>query len=234
MSFKLTYATMFEPGRAAFQLRRSRGAGPRTARGRQALSLNGEDCAAERFSPRPILRIPRRCRRISCRRPRRRGRRAARGGRAWPAAPYTGCGARARLLRRVAQLIEERVYHLAAVLSFEVGKNRMEALARRRRRPTSSRSTAALRAATADRSRAAERSAAPVISRNRSVLKPYGAVGGDRPFNFPLALAGGPTAAALVTGNTVVPRARAPRRGPAACWRTASATPGLPPGCSTT
>ena len=43
-----------------------------------------------------------------------------------------------------------------------------------------------------------------VVSRNRSVMRPYGAWAVIAPFNFPLALAGGPTAAALVTGNTVV------------------------------
>ena len=36
------------------------------------------------------------------------------------------------------------------------------------------------------------------------MLKPYGVWVVIAPFNFPLALAGGPTAAALVTGNTVV------------------------------
>src|SRR5262249_8456844 len=35
---------------------------------------------------------------------------------------------RIRLLRRVARLIEERVYHIAAAVALEVGKNRMEAL----------------------------------------------------------------------------------------------------------
>ena len=35
---------------------------------------------------------------------------------------------RLRLLRRVGQLIEERVYDIAAALTLEVGKNRMEAL----------------------------------------------------------------------------------------------------------
>ncbi|HXW10463.1 MAG TPA: aldehyde dehydrogenase family protein, partial [Steroidobacteraceae bacterium] len=43
-----------------------------------------------------------------------------------------------------------------------------------------------------------------VVSRNRSVMRPYGAWVVIAPFNFPLALAGGPAAAALVTGNTVV------------------------------
>ena len=32
------------------------------------------------------------------------------------------------MLRRVATLIEERVYHIGAALTLEVGKNRMEAL----------------------------------------------------------------------------------------------------------
>jgi 1-pyrroline-5-carboxylate dehydrogenase len=42
------------------------------------------------------------------------------------------------------------------------------------------------------------------VSRNRSVLKPYGVWVVIAPFNFPFALAGGPTAAALAAGNTVV------------------------------
>ena len=41
-------------------------------------------------------------------------------------------------------------------------------------------------------------------SHNRSVLKPHGVWAVVAPFNFPLALMAGPTAAALVTGNTVV------------------------------
>jgi 1-pyrroline-5-carboxylate dehydrogenase len=41
-------------------------------------------------------------------------------------------------------------------------------------------------------------------SHNRSVMKPYGPWVVIAPFNFPFALAGGPVAAALTTGNTVV------------------------------
>jgi 1-pyrroline-5-carboxylate dehydrogenase len=37
-----------------------------------------------------------------------------------------------------------------------------------------------------------------------SVLRPYGVFGVIAPFNFPLALAAGPIAAALLAGNTVV------------------------------
>ena len=43
-----------------------------------------------------------------------------------------------------------------------------------------------------------------MVSRNRSVMRPHGVWVVIAPFNFPLALAGGPVAAALVTGNTVV------------------------------
>jgi 1-pyrroline-5-carboxylate dehydrogenase len=42
------------------------------------------------------------------------------------------------------------------------------------------------------------------VSRNRTVLKPYGVWVVIAPFNFPYALAGGPVGAALVAGNTVV------------------------------
>ena len=47
----------------------------------------------------------------------------------------------------------------------------------------------------------------------RSVLKPYGVWGVVSPFNFPLAIAVGMTAGALVTGNTAVlkPSSDAPR-----------------------
>ena len=48
---------------------------------------------------------------------------------AWQSWRRTPPRKRAELLRRVSQLIEERVYDIAAALTLEVGKNRMEALA---------------------------------------------------------------------------------------------------------
>src|SRR5881392_3722997 len=48
---------------------------------------------------------------------------------AWPSWRGTAPAERAELLRRVSRLIEERVYDIAAALTLEVGKNRMEALA---------------------------------------------------------------------------------------------------------
>jgi 1-pyrroline-5-carboxylate dehydrogenase len=103
------------------------------------------------------------------------------------------------------RLIEERVYQIAAALALEVGKNRMEALGE-------AQETADFFTGYADELERAAGYDQPLPddplpgfrSRNRSVLKPHGVWGVIVPFNFPLALAGGPVAAALVTGNTVV------------------------------
>ena len=125
--------------------------------------------------------------------------------RAWPQWKQTPPAKRADYLRRVGQLIEERVFDIAAALTLEVGKNRMEALGE-------TQETADFFNGYADEF---ERSGAfdhalpndPLtgyVSRNRSVMKPYGPWLVINPFNFPFALAGGPVAAALVTGNTVV------------------------------
>ena len=121
---------------------------------------------------------------------------------AWRATPPRE---RIALLRRVAQLIEERVYHIGAALTLEVGKNRMEALGEVQE-------TADffnvycddfLKGGSFDH--VLPNDPLPnVVSRNRSVMKPYGVWVVINPFNFPFALAGGPVAAALVTGNTVV------------------------------
>ena len=111
---------------------------------------------------------------------------------------------RIRILRRVAALIEERVFEISAAVAMEVGKNRMEALGEVQE-------TADFFTVYCDDY---ERQKFDHVlpddplpdyrSHNRSVMKPYGVWGVITPFNFPFALAGGPVAAALVTGNTVV------------------------------
>ena len=111
---------------------------------------------------------------------------------------------RARLLRRAARLMEQRVYDIAAALALEVGKNRMEALGEAQETADLFRHYADESSARRLRQGAAGRSAGRARARNRSVLKPYGVWLVIAPFNFPFALAGGPVAAALVTGNTVV------------------------------
>ena len=102
------------------------------------------------------------------------------------------------------QLIEERVYDISAAVALEVGKNRMEALGEVQE------TADFFTVYCDDYERQKFDHALPddplpdYRSHNRSVMKPYGVWGVITPFNFPFALAGGPVAAALVTGNTVV------------------------------
>jgi 1-pyrroline-5-carboxylate dehydrogenase len=112
---------------------------------------------------------------------------------------------RVALVRKAAEIMDQRIFEMGAVIALEVGKNRMEALGDV--------------AETADLFRYAcsqmeanngfihEMGRDPLvgyISTNISVLRPYGVWLVISPFNFPCALTGGPTAAALVTGNTVI------------------------------
>jgi 1-pyrroline-5-carboxylate dehydrogenase len=120
----------------------------------------------------------------------------------WRDMPYQD---RVALLRKVADLIDERVYRIAVAISLEVGKNRLEALG-------DIAETADLIRYACDQMEAnngfiLEMESDPLEGfeiRNRSILKPYGVWLVISPFNFPAALSGGPVGAALVAGNTVV------------------------------
>jgi 1-pyrroline-5-carboxylate dehydrogenase len=118
---------------------------------------------------------------------------------------FTPLAERLRLARRAAVLIEERVYKIAAALALEVGKNRMEALGEAQETADFFAGYASELERNAGYDRALPDDPLPGFrSRNRSVLKPYGVWGVMTPFYLPLALAGGPVAAALLTGNSVV------------------------------
>ena len=112
---------------------------------------------------------------------------------------------RVRLLRRVAKRIDKRIYEIAAVISLEVGKNRLEALG-------DIAEAAALIRYACDQMESnngfqVRMGVDPLKgykARNRSLLRPYGVWVVISPFNFPAALTGGPVGAALVAGNTVV------------------------------
>jgi 1-pyrroline-5-carboxylate dehydrogenase len=124
---------------------------------------------------------------------------------AWPAWRRLGVAERVRLMRRVADVMEERVYEIAAALVLEVGKNRMEALGEAQETVDFFRHYADDFESHGGYEHALPNDPLPdVRSTNRSVMRPYGPWVVIAPFNFPLALAGGPAAAALVTGNTVV------------------------------
>jgi 1-pyrroline-5-carboxylate dehydrogenase len=125
--------------------------------------------------------------------------------RALPAWRSTSPAERIRLVRRVAALIEERVYHIGASLALEVGKNRMESLGEAQETADFFTGYAAEYERHHGYDLALPDDPLPSHrSHNRSILKPHGVWGVIVPFNFPLALGGGPAAAALVTGNTVV------------------------------
>jgi 1-pyrroline-5-carboxylate dehydrogenase len=128
--------------------------------------------------------------------------------RAYPQWRRTPWRQRIALAHRVAALIEERVYDIAAALALEVGKNRMEALGEVQEVADFFR----YYASEMERNdgfllRLPDDPLENFRSHNCSVLKPYGVWAVISPYNFPFALSGGPVAAALVTGNTVVLKA---------------------------
>jgi 1-pyrroline-5-carboxylate dehydrogenase len=117
----------------------------------------------------------------------------------WAATPWQD---RVQLLRRAADLISERSNELAALMSMEVGKNRLEALG-------DVEESADLIRYYCTQMEANEGFDHPMDTiaereTTRSVMRPYGVWGVISPFNFPMALAAGPTGGALVAGNTVV------------------------------
>lgn len=207
MSYKLTYATMFDPP-ADLHLRFDaalaeveRGLG-----GDHLLHVDGVDCPGvaqdTRRSPIDQRRILGDFALADAALAARAMEAAHAAWPAWRAAPALQ---RIRLLKRVANLIEERVYLIAAALTLEVGKNRMEALGEVQETADFFRHYAEDFERHDGYAHALPDDPLPDFrSHNRSVMRPHGAWVVIAPFNFPFALAGGPVAAALVTGNTVV------------------------------
>lgn len=207
MSFKLTYATMFEPPAELHTRYEAAVKRALAALGkRHFLFIDGEDRAAARhFTKRNPADTSQVIGEFPAADAQDVDAAMQAAARAWPQWRALPRGERASQLRRVGALIEERVYDLAAALTLEVGKNRMEALGEAQETADFFR----LYADDFERSGGFDRALpddplATHVSHNRSVLKPYGPWVVIAPFNFPLALAGGPVAAALITGNTVV------------------------------
>lgn len=122
--------------------------------------------------------------------------------RAFPEWSRVGWEERVRIVRRMGQRIRERRAELSAIIGYEVGKNRLECVGEVEEaadffdyycdRMEQTDGFANLMGLPGSR------------EESLSVLRPYGVFGVIAPFNFPLALAAGPTAAALLAGNTVV------------------------------
>jgi len=118
---------------------------------------------------------------------------------AWSGLPWQE---RVRLLKKVADTIRAHRFDLAVLMIHEVGKNRLECLG-------DVIETADLIEYYCDEfaNHGGYELKMDVLGpneQNMSVMRPYGVFGVISPFNFPMALAGGPAGGALVAGNTVV------------------------------
>lgn len=121
---------------------------------------------------------------------------------AWKATPWQE---RVNIVKRFAHRIEERVYEISAAVALEVGKNRMEALGEVQE--AADLIMYGAETMEANNGFIKDMASDPLdgfVSKNKSVLKPYGVWLVISPFNFPTALAAGPIGNALVAGNTVV------------------------------
>ncbi len=138
---------------------------------------------------------------------------------------------RVKIIRNIAEKISDNSLDLSALMVFEVGKSRLEALGEVEE-------TADLLRYYADSmeqnkgfvNEMGKLNPDDAAEKNVSILRPYGVWVVISPFNFPMALSAAPIAAALVTGNTVVFKGSSDT--PYDSWKSAElfAEAGLPPG----
>jgi 1-pyrroline-5-carboxylate dehydrogenase len=119
---------------------------------------------------------------------------------AWAATPWRE---RLAILRRAAENISDRLMDDAAIMSFEVGKNRIEALGEVEESADLIRYYAQTMEDNGGYDVEMDNLGDAAVH-TRSVLRPHGVFAVVSPFNFPMALAAGPTSAAMIAGNTVV------------------------------
>ncbi len=109
---------------------------------------------------------------------------------------------RCRKMRKAAELMSEQKYELAAIMSYEAGKNRLEAMGDVEEAADLIR----YYCAQMEEAKGFHRPMGRLSPREEatSVLRPYGVWMVISPFNFPLALATGMSAGVLISGNTAV------------------------------
>jgi len=117
----------------------------------------------------------------------------------WARRPWP---ARVAVMHRAAEAIRAQKFELAALASLEVGKSRLESMGEVEEAADLIDYYCAQVEET-DGFRRPMASLTP-IERNVDVLRPYGVFACIAPFNFPIALSAGMSAAALVAGNAVV------------------------------
>jgi 1-pyrroline-5-carboxylate dehydrogenase len=124
---------------------------------------------------------------------------AKKAQKAWAATPWAE---RVALTRKAAELMRERRMRIAALMTLEVGKNRMESLG-------DAEEAADLLDYYAHQMEQANGFIQPLgkLSPNENTqdtLRPYGVFSVIAPFNFPMALGAGMASAALLGGNAVI------------------------------
>jgi 1-pyrroline-5-carboxylate dehydrogenase len=207
MAFKLTYATMFNPPEelhkgfdaAVHRLKQNLGR-------EYGMIINGREVFAdEKLEDRSPVNTDWILARMQKGTPAHAQQAVGAARSAFPRWSRTPWKERVRLVRKAAAVIEKRIFDLGAAMALEVGKNRMEALG-------DVQETADLMSFSAlmmeqNKGFIKPMGKDPLVgydATNISVLRPYGVWLVVSPFNFPFALTGGPTGAALVAGNTVV------------------------------
>src|SRR3954449_5641367 len=123
--------------------------------------------------------------------------------RAQPAWFALGWEKRIAIIKKAADLISQRQMVYGGLMAIEVGKNRLEALGEVEEAADLLR----YYAKTAEDNDFYDHpmdSLGDSAVHTRSILRPHGVFAVISPFNFPMALAAGPSAAALLAGNTVV------------------------------
>ena len=119
---------------------------------------------------------------------------------AWAATPWRE---RLTILRRAAELISDRLLEYSAIMSYEVGKNRIESLGE----VEESADLIRYYGQTMEDNDGYDHPMGNLgdsAVHTRSILRPHGVFAVVSPFNFPMALATGPSSAAMLAGNTVV------------------------------
>ena len=205
--FKLTYATMFNPPEELHTQFEAALEKVKASLGREhAMIINGkEQYSSEKFEDRNpantdmLLGIFQTGSNDDAQNA------LAAARKAFPIWSHTPWQERVQLIRKAAKIMDRRTYEMAAIIALEVGKNRMEALGDVAE--TADLFRYACERMEANNGYVVEMGKDPLSgyqATNFSVLRPYGVWVVVSPFNFPCALTGGPVAAALVTGNTVV------------------------------
>jgi 1-pyrroline-5-carboxylate dehydrogenase len=207
MAFKLTYATMFNPPEELHKGFDAAVASLKQNLGKQyGLIIDGKDVfAAEQWEDRSPVNTDWVLARMQKGTAAEAQQAIAAARKAFPKWSRTPWQERVKLVRKAASIIEKRIFDLGAAMALEVGKNRMESLGDVQETADLMYYSALMMEKNKGFVRAMGKDPlVGYVASNFSVLRPYGVWLIVSPFNFPFALTGGPTGAALVAGNTVI------------------------------